>query len=67
MPLCVSSLAQQRALLVILLATSERSLEAFQAADNPLDTGFVDDLEHIIARSRAELVALDKKISAEAS
>lgn len=63
----MSSLAQQRALLVILLATSERSLEAFQAADNQLDTGFVDDLERIIARSRAELVQLDKKISAEAS
>ena len=63
----VSSLAQQRALLVILLATSERALEAFQASDNPVDTEFVADLERIIARSRAELVELDKKISAEAS
>jgi hypothetical protein len=67
MSLRVASLAQQRALLVILLATSERSLEAFQAADNPIDTGFVADLERIITRSRAELVQLDKKIAEAAS
>jgi hypothetical protein len=67
MSLSVSSLAQQRALLVILLATSERALEAFQASDNPLDATFVADLERILARSRAELVELNKKIAAEAS
>jgi hypothetical protein len=60
----VSSLAQQRALLVILIATGERALEAFQASDNPLDTTFVADLEGIITRSRDELVELDKKIAA---
>jgi len=32
-----STIKQQRALLVILLATCERALEAFTAADNPLD------------------------------
>jgi hypothetical protein len=61
------SLGQQRALLIILLATSERALEAFQASDNPVDTQFVSDLERIIARSRDELVALDEKIAGESS
>jgi hypothetical protein len=49
---------QQRALLLILLATCERALEAFSAADNALDESFVGDLEHIVARTRQELKAL---------
>ncbi len=44
-------------MLAILLATCERSLEAFQAADNPLDEEFVRDLERVMARTRGELVA----------
>jgi hypothetical protein len=48
---------QQRAMLTILLATCERALEAFQAADNPLDEEFVRDLEGVMARTRGELVA----------
>jgi hypothetical protein len=43
--------------LAILLATCERALEAFQAADNPLDEDFVRDLERVMARTRGELVA----------
>ena len=58
------TLNQQRALLVILLAASERALEAFQAADNEVDAGFVGDLERIISRSRGELDALNEKIAA---
>ena len=58
------TLNQQRALLVILLASSERALEAFQAADNEVDAEFVDDLERIISRSRGELAALNEKIAA---
>lgn len=49
---------QQRALLVILLATCERAHEAFAAAENPMDDSFVLDLERIIARTRQELDAL---------
>ena len=49
---------QQRAVLLILLATCERALEAFQAADNVIDEGFVGDLERIILRTRRELEAL---------
>ncbi len=48
-------------MLGILLATCERSLEAFRAADNPLDTEFVTDLERITERTRAELKALSDR------
>lgn len=48
------------ALLRILIATGERALEAFQASANPIDSGFVDDLERILDRSRDELVALSR-------
>jgi hypothetical protein len=36
----------------------DKALEAFQAADNPLDTEFVTELERIIQRSRDELAVL---------
>ena len=53
---------RQRSMLRILLATSERALEAFQAADNPVDSDFVDDLERIVRRTRAELEALGETV-----
>jgi len=46
---------QQRNLLLILLAIYERALEAFRAADNPIDRQFVADLERIVERTRGEL------------
>lgn len=52
------TIKQQRAVLVVLLATCERALEALQVAENALDESFVEDLERIIARSRRELEAL---------
>jgi hypothetical protein len=52
------TIKQQRAILTILLATCQRALEAFQAADNVADESFVDDLERIIARTKVELDAL---------
>ncbi|HSL64775.1 MAG TPA: hypothetical protein VK874_08965 [Gaiellaceae bacterium] len=48
-------------MLLILLAASERALEAFQVADNALDEDFVVDLERIIGRTRRELEALASK------
>ena len=42
-------------MLMILLAASEQALQAFEAADNPLDKEFVADLERIIERTRSEL------------
>ena len=58
------SLKQQRAVLMILVATCERALEAFQAAENLEDEAFIQDLERIITRSRSELEALVEKINA---
>jgi hypothetical protein len=45
-------------MLRILLATCETTLDAFQAADNPLDADFVADLQRITERTRAELAEL---------
>lgn len=45
-------------MLRILLATCETALDAFRAADNPIDTEFVADLERITERTRQELAAL---------
>ena len=42
-------------MLRILLATCETALDAFQAADNPVDEAFVVDLERITERTRQEL------------
>lgn len=48
---------QEIALLRILIATSERALDAFQATDNPVDEEFVQDLERVLERCRRELAA----------
>jgi hypothetical protein len=62
-----NSQTQQRAILVILLATSERALEAFQVAGNAADASFVADLERVIARTRAEIAALTEQKQAESA
>ena len=59
------SLKRQRAILVILLATCERALEAFQAADNVADGEFVTELERVMARTRREIEALSERLGAE--
>lgn len=45
-------------MLKILLATAETTRDALDAADNPLDRTFRDDLDRLIARTEAELAAL---------
>lgn len=45
-------------MLRILLATCETALDAFRAADNPIDARFVAELEQITDRTRRELTAL---------
>ena len=42
-------------MLLILVATCERALEALRAADGPIDREFVDELERIVERTRREL------------
>lgn len=51
----IASGVQQRNILLILLATGERALEVFRAADDPIDTEFVVELERIVERTRDEL------------
>jgi hypothetical protein len=46
------------ALLRILVATGEKTIEAFHAAGNPVDVDFLSELERVIERSRQELAAL---------
>ena len=58
-----ASLQAQRAFLMILLAAAEKALEAFQAADNPVDEEFVADLEAIVERTRRELWAIVERLA----
>lgn len=50
-------------MLRILLATCQTALDAFRAADNPVDMEFVADLERITERTRRELAALTSRPS----
>jgi hypothetical protein len=52
---------QHIAMLRILLAICETTLDAFRAADSPVDGDFVADLERITERTRAELLVLAKR------
>ena len=42
-------------MLKILVATCETTLDALNAADNPVDGQLIVDLEKLVARTRAEL------------
>lgn len=57
---------KQIALLRIIVGCGDKALEAFQAADNPLDIEFVKDFERITERSRHELAALVERQRAAA-
>ena len=50
--------SKEAAMLTILLATCETALQAFKAADNPVDDELIADLERMVERTRAELEAL---------
>jgi hypothetical protein len=49
------SASREIAMLTILLATCETALDTLKAADNPIDTQLVVDLERVVARTRKEL------------
>jgi len=57
----MASVYKEIAILKILIAASETALDAFRAADNPVDEEFVRDLERVLRRSREELDALNAK------
>jgi hypothetical protein len=52
---------QDIAVLRILSACGEKTVEAFQASDKIRDAALLADLERVIARSRQELVALTEE------
>ena len=54
---------KQLAMLRILIGVCQTAVDAFQAADNPLDTEFVKDLERMMERTRQELEALANLIA----
>ena len=49
---------QQISMLTILHAACKTALDAFYAADNPVDGELVDDLEKMVERTRVELERL---------
>jgi hypothetical protein len=51
------------AMLTLLLATCETTLQTFKATDNPVDAELVQDLERMIERTRQELEALTQRAS----
>ena len=53
---------QKRSMLILLLATCEQTLVAFQAAQNEADTELVADLERMVERTRGELEKLSREI-----
>ena len=56
-----SDAQQHVAMLRILLAICETALDAFRAADNPIDSEFVAELQQITERTRQELAALSEQ------
>ena len=52
-------------MLTILLATCETAVQAFQAADNPIDAELVADLEKMVERTRKQIDALKVDESSE--
>ena len=54
----MSARGKEMAMLVILLATCETSLQAFRAADSLIDKQLVADLETMVDRTRKEIEAL---------
>lgn len=59
----MADLAQQRSMLVILLAACKAARTAFEAADNEIDAELRGDLSRMIDRSEAELKKLNHKIA----
>lgn len=54
-------------MLKILYGVCQTALDGFHAADNPVDTEFVADLQRITERTRAELDALAARAADRAS
>ena len=54
-------------MLKILLASSQTAAQAFHAADNPVDSELLADLERVIERTRRALTMLDERLRTQSS
>lgn len=57
----MANAGKEVAILKILIGATETALDAFRAADNPIDAELITDLERVLQRSRKELSALAAK------
>ena len=60
----MTSLVQQRSMLMILIAACSTARTAFEAADNVIDAQLLADLVTMIERSEEELEKLNQQIAA---
>ena len=58
---------QELAMLRILYGACSAALDAFRAADNPIDQQLVADLETMVERTTGEIERLSARLAAEAS
>jgi hypothetical protein len=58
---------QELAMLRILYGACSAALDAFRAADNPVDEQLVADLERMVERTRGEIERLSARLAAEAA
>ncbi len=58
---------QELAMLRILYGACSAALDAFRAADNPVDEQLVADLETMVERTTGEIERLSAHLAAEAS
>jgi hypothetical protein len=61
------STEQQLAMLHILYGASTTALNAFRAADNPIDEQLVSDLEAMVVRTRGEIDRLAALVAGDAA
>jgi hypothetical protein len=58
---------QELAMLRILYGACSAALDAFRAADNPVDEQLVADLETMVGRTTGEIERLSARLAAEAA
>ena len=58
---------QELAMLRILYGACSAALDAFRAADNPVDEQLVADLETMVERTAGEIERLSARLAAEAA
>jgi hypothetical protein len=57
----MSAQGKEAAMLRILLATCQTAIDAFQAANNPVDQELLIDLQNMVERTRRELERISER------